>query len=305
MRIIHLIYYLSFFLLLFVSCGKQRSSYDATGTFEATEVIVSAEIAGKLMQSQLVEGLKITPDMALGYIDTIQLALRKQELYAQLGAGKSRYTSIPKQVAALKQEIENSQRELQRFQRLVDARAGNRKQVDDIGYKIADLQKELEAKQSLLQSANSAVSNENIALSIRIDEVEDMLSRAVIKSPINGTILTKYVEEGELVAPGKALFKVADMEHVFLRAYITSAQLTNVKLGQQVRVFADYGGDNLKQYEGSVIWIADEAEFTPKSIQTDDDRANLVYAVKIAVTNDGYIKRGMYGKVQLVASDEL
>ncbi|MFR9165623.1 MAG: HlyD family secretion protein [Dysgonomonas sp.] len=289
-----------FLLIIFVlqSCGNKKTEYDATGTFEATEVIVSAETAGKLQQWDVTEGLKVSPGTVLGYVDTTHLALKKKELFATLDASKSRYTDVPKQIAAIKQEISNSERELQRFQKLVEAKAGNQKQVDDIKYKIADLNKELVAKQSLIESGNQAISNESVALSVQIDEVQDMLNKSVIKSPIEGTILTKYAELGELVTPGKALFKVADMEHIFLRSYVTSEQLSQIKLNQTVKVFADFGNDTKKEYEGTVTWISDESEFTPKSIQTDDDRANLVYATKIAVKNDGFIKRGMYGEVK-------
>lgn len=287
------------FITLFIlqSCGSNKLKYDATGTFEATEIIVSSETIGKLQNWIATEGLQVTSDMVLGVVDTTQLDLRKKEMLGQIAANNSRYTDVPKQIAGIKQEIANLNKELERFKKLVASKAGTQKQVDDINYKIEVLNKELIAKQTLINTSNTVINDESSALSYKIDQLNDLIQKSSIKSPINGTILTKYAEEGELMIPGKAMIKVADMTNVFLRAYVTSSQLSSIKLGQQVTVFADYGDKNTKQYEGKITWISDESEFTPKSIQTDDNRANLVYALKIAVKNDGYIKRGMYGEV--------
>lgn len=287
------------FITLFIlqSCGSNKLKYDATGTFEATEIIVSSETIGKLQNWIATEGLNVTSDMVLGVVDTTQLDLRKKEMLGQIAANNSRYTDVPKQIAGIKQEIANLNKELERFKKLVASKAGTQKQVDDINYKIEVLNKELIAKQTLINTSNTVINDESSALSYKIDQLNDLIQKSSIKSPINGTILTKYAEEGELMIPGKAMIKVADMTNVFLRAYVTSSQLSSIKLGQDVTVFADYGDKNTKQYEGKITWISDESEFTPKSIQTDDNRANLVYALKIAVKNDGYIKRGMYGEV--------
>lgn len=286
-------------VLLIISCRNKNDAYSGTGTFEATEVNVSAETMGKLLSWEASEGKNVTTDMILGYIDTTQLHLQKDELYAQLAASNSRYTDIPKQIATLQQAVANRKREQARFQKLVDAKAGNQKQVDDIRYQIEELNKEVIAKQSLLESNNKSIGNQGVALSSKINAIQDMIDKSIIKSPINGVILVKYIEIGEFASAGKALFKVADMDNIFLRAYVTSEQLVHIKIGQPIRVYADFGGDTKKEYPGTITWISGEAEFTPKSIQTDDERANMVYAIKMAVKNDGYIKRGMYGRFKI------
>jgi HlyD family secretion protein len=200
-------------------------------------------------------------------------------------------------MAAFQKQLETLKREQKRFENLVKANAANQKQLDDINSQIDVVTKQLEAQTELLNSGNSSLSEEGQSLRIQIAQIDDMIRNSLIKSPIHGLVLDKYAEQGELAVQGRALFKVADITNMQLRVYITAAQLTTIKLGQKVTLYADWGEKERRSYSGTITWISDKAEFTPKTIQTRDERANLVYAVKIAVTNDGYIKKGMYGEV--------
>nr|WP_320039086.1 HlyD family efflux transporter periplasmic adaptor subunit [uncultured Bacteroides sp.] len=282
---------------LLSACGNEKGKYDATGTFEATEVIVSSEASGKLLDFNVTEGDQLQQGKEVGYVDTVQLYLKKLQLQANTTTVKSRRQDIGKQIAAIKQQIVTQEREKRRWENLVKSNAGNQKQLDDINSQIAYLQKQLIAQTSTLENNNAGVNGESSSLEIQVAQLNDQLSKCHIISPINGTVLSKYAEKGELATPGKALFKVADIENMFLRAYITSDQLSQIKIGQKVKVFADYGGENVKEFPGTVTWISNKSEFTPKGILTKDERANLVYAVKVAVKNSGEIKIGMYGEV--------
>ncbi len=287
-------------LIAFSSCGKSTDDFDAAGTFEATEITVSSEAMGRITNFDLVEGQELTENQVVGTIDSIQLYLKKQQLNASSKALNSRKPDTRKQLAAIDQQIETAKTERKRIQNLVTANAVNQKQLDDVNAQIAVLEKQQTALKSSLELTNSSLSGEEEALQLQIDQLEDQLKKCRIVSPIAGTVLTKYAEAGELASPGKALFKVADTKNIILRAYISSDQLTQLKIGQKVQVFSDSGEKDSKQYEGTISWIASKAEFTPKTIQTRDERANLVYAVKIAVKNDGLLKIGMYGNVKLM-----
>ena len=287
--------------LLPVACSNNKTDYDASGIFESTEVIVSSQVSGQLMEFTVTEGQQLQAHSYLGYVDTTQLYLKKQQLMASRTAVSSRSTSVPRQIASLKEQIATQKRELARFGNLVKLNAANQKQVDDIQSQLSVLEKQLAAQTELLVNNNQGISGESTALESQIAQIEDQLLKSRITSPIQGTVLTKYAEPGEFTAPGKALFKVSDMQQMYLRAYITSDQLTQLKQGQPVTVYADFGEDQMRTYPGTISWIADKAEFTPKTIQTRNERANLVYAVKIAVTNDGYLKNGMYGEVKFNA----
>lgn len=287
--------------LLPVACSNNKTDYDASGIFESTEVIVSSQVSGQLMEFTVTEGQQLQAHSYLGYVDTTQLYFKKQQLMASRTAVSSRSTSVPRQIASLKEQIATQKRELARFGNLVKLNAANQKQVDDIQSQLSVLEKQLAAQTELLVNNNQGISGESTALESQIAQIEDQLLKSRITSPIQGTVLTKYAEQGEFTAPGKALFKVSDMQQMYLRAYITSDQLTQLKQGQSVTVYADFGEDKMRTYPGTISWIADKAEFTPKTIQTRNERANLVYAVKIAVTNDGYLKNGMYGEVKFNA----
>lgn len=235
----------------------------------------------------------------MGYIDTTQLHLRKAQLLSGKAVAESKRHNIPEQVASLRQQIASQRSELVRFTQLLEEGAATAKQVDDLKAQIAVLERQLSAQTTNLQSGNRAVAGESSSLDAQIMQLEDQIANSIIASPITGTVLAQYAEEGELATAGRALFKVADLTKMYLRAYITADQLTNVKIGQQVRVYADDGQSDRREYSGVVSWISDRAEFTPKTIQTRDERANLVYAIKVAVVGDGLIKRGMYGEIKL------
>lgn len=283
---------------LIVSGCRNGNDYDASGTFEATEVVVSSEATGKLLQFDVTEGQLLKAGEQVGFADTVQLWLKKRQLQTNVKAVNSRYMDITKQIAATKQQIATQQRERQRYESLLKDNAANQKQLDDINAQIALLEKELSAQLSTLERNNAGVTEESSAADIQVAQLDDQLRKSYISSPIGGRVLAKYMERGELAVPGKALFKVADVENMFLRAYVTSDQLSQMKIGQEVQVFADYGGNNRKEYPGRITWISDKSEFTPKNIQTKDERANLVYAVKVAVKNDGFLKIGMYGEMK-------
>lgn len=298
MKTIKNIVYASIILLL-TACGKGNGDYDASGVFETTEVIVSAEANGKIMQLNFIEGQQVEQGKPLGYIDTVQLYLKKMQLLTNTSAVKSGRVDIPRQIAAIKQQIATQKNEQKRFTNLVRANAANQKQLDDINAQILVLERQLTAQTELLENSNKNISEQSSGLGVQVAQINDQIQKSIISSPINGTILSKYAEQGELATQGRALFKVADIEHMFLRAYITASQLTQVKIGQAVKVYADFGEKEMKEYSGTITWISDKSEFTPKTIQTRDERANLVYAVKVAVKNDGYLKYGMYGELKL------
>lgn len=282
-------------LFLLAACNNGTPKYDATGTFEATDVIVSAEAAGKLLSFDIEEGTALKAGQQVGIIDTIQLYLKKLQLEASVKSVEGQRPDILKQVAATKEQIVQAKRERDRVANLLRVGAANQKQMDDAESLLEVLQKQLVAQNSTLKNSDQSLTWQSSSVGIQVAQVEDQLNKCHITSPLTGTVLAKYAEAGELAAPGTPLFKVADMEQIYLRAYITSEQLANVKLGQKVTVYADYGDDVRKEYPGVVTWISDTSEFTPKTILTKNERANLVYAVKIAVKNDGMLKIGMYG----------
>ena len=282
-----------------VACKGGSGDYDASGVFETTEVTVSARGTGEIMRFDIEEGYQVEAGQAVGYIDTIQLHLKKEELLGNLMSTDSRRYNVSRQIASLRQEIATQKRERLRYENLVREKAANQKQLDDINSGLAVLEKRLAAQVETLENSNRSVSGEVLMLEARIAQIEDQIAKCVITSPVRGTVLSKYAERGELAAQGRSLFKVGDLSDMYLRVYITAPQLTTLKVGQQVKVYADEGEDGRREYMGTVSWISDKAEFTPKTIQTRDERANLVYAVKVAVKNDGYIKKGMYGEMKL------
>lgn len=284
---------------MLTACGDKDAEYDASGVFETTEVIVSAKGTGEIVSLNIEEGQTVKADQLLGELDMTQLTLKRQQLNAGKDAAASRRLDTGRQVASLRQQIANLKSEQARFKALLNDGAATQKQVDDIGYQIATLQKQLAATNEQVSTANQSIDGQSAGFDAQISQVDDMMRQARITSPISGVILSKYAEKGEYAVPGRALFKVGDVSDMKLRAYITAEQLTGLKIGQKVTVYADQGTKGRKAYEGTVSWISSEAEFTPKTIQTRDERSNLVYAIKIAVKNDGLIKRGMYGDVKL------
>jgi len=285
--------------ILLASCGKNRGNFDASGNFEATEIIVSSQANGQIMAFDINEGQTLEANEPVGYVDTTQLHLRKLQLQASLKAIDSRFYNVSRQIAATNQQIDKQKSELQRFENLLQSNAANQKQVDDINAQIILLQKQLAAQTESFENSNRSVSGESAALLAQIKQVEDLINKSAISSPVDGTVLVKYAQPGEITAQGKALFKIADINNMFLRAYITADQISQMKLGQQVRVFVDFGRRDMNEYKGTITWISDKAEFTPRTIQTRNERANQVYAVKIAVKNDGLLKIGMFGEMKI------
>lgn len=285
-------------ILILSSCGNKGLEYDASGIFEVTEVIISSQGNGEIKQFTINEGDFLENNQQIGLIDTTQLFLKKIQLEANMGSIENRKTTPSTQIAALKQQIETQKKEQKRYESLVKANAGNQKQLDDINAQIKLLEKQLAAQYETINNTNNSLTDDGLSLLAQIAQLKDQINNSIIISPIKGTVLAKYAEQGELAVQGKALFKIADIGTMYLRAYITANQLTTAKIGQKVKVYSDLGETDRKEYEGKITWVSDKAEFTPKTIQTRDERANLVYAIKIEVKNDGYIKKGMYGEVK-------
>lgn len=271
------------------------------GTFEATEIIVSAEQTGKLMYFDAEEGVKVAKGEQVGLIDTVQLQLRAMRLGATKEVYASQRPDINKQIAVTKQQLEKAELEVKRYSALVRDNAANRKQLDDAESSVRVLRRQLDAQLSQLSNTTGSLNRQMDAAEIERWQVVDQLRKCRITSPIGGTVLEKYAEAGEYAVPGKPLFKIADVNDMTLRTYVTAPQLTSLKIGQQVKVYADIGEDGNHEYKGVIEWISDKAEFTPKTIQTRDERANLVYAVKVKVKNtDGLLKIGMYGEADFL-----
>lgn len=283
--------------ILLSSCKGNKDTFDATGAFEATEILVSSEANGVIRELNLTEGDRLGAGDVLGYVDSTQLYLKKMQLSASLRSVDVRKPDIRKQIASLEQQIATARTEQQRMENLVRAKAGNQKQVDDIVNNIKYLQKQLDAQYSSLSKTSGGADAEADGIMYQIMQLDDQLQKSRIVNPQTGTVLVKYAEPGEITAAGKPLYKIADTDLLYLRAYVTADQLSLLKQGQSVRVFADYGTDDRREYPGIITWISDKSEFTPKGIQTKDERANLVYALKIAVKNDGYLKIGQYGEI--------
>jgi HlyD family secretion protein len=281
-----------------VSCSNE-ADYDAQGTFEATEVVISAEGTGRILNFDIVEGEAIESNSTVGAIDSLQLHLQREQLKAQQVALLSSRPDKEKQVASLRSQIAKQRAELQRVENMLRDGAATTKQRDDIEAQIDILEGQLSATLSTIDNNTSTINENAAALEAQIAALDDRIAKCRISSAVDGTVLVKYAEEGEFITVGKPLMKVANLKDIYLRAYFTSDQLAKVNLGDEVTVTADFGGDERYDYKGRVAWISAESEFTPKSIQTKDSRANLVYAVKIAVKNDGRLKIGLAGEVKL------
>lgn len=293
------IYVLAGVALMMAACGGNEKAYDATGTFEATETTVYAEQSGALLTFSVNEGDHIEAGKEVGLIDTTQTWLKIRQLDATKEVYQSQKPDMERQIAATRQQLSKAQQDEQRYRELVADGAAPSKMLDDASSQVKVLQKQLDAQISSLSTSTRSLDKQTVAANVQIEQLRDMLRKCHIVTPTKGTVLEKYVERGEFVAIGKPLFKIADTEQMFMRAYVTSAQLQNIRIGQQVKVFADYGDGQKKAYDGTVSWISSRSEFTPKTILTDDERADLVYAVKVAIKSDGYVKIGMYGELKL------
>ena len=303
-----------FVIVLFqlLACGKKSSEFDAQGSFEAEEVMVAAEVSGKIISLDVDEGDSLSASQVVGKIDDHNLSLQKEQVAASIDALSQKTTSVQPQVDLLNEQLalqavqlKNAQKELVRVEGLYKKDAATAKQVDDIKYQVETLQKQIDVTREQIQlqkaintSQNRSILSEKKPLEKKAAQIDDMVAKAAVVNPIGGVVITRYAEAGEIAQAGKALYKIADLTELTLRAYITGDQLTTLKIGQPVKVFIDNGADAYKEYQGVLTWIASKAEFTPKTIQTKDERANLVYAVKIKVKNDGLLKIGMYAEVK-------
>jgi HlyD family secretion protein len=281
-------------LLMMAGCSDKDVEWDVQGQFEATEVMVASEVGGKIMEFSAEEGQSLTQNQICGYIDTMQLYLKKQQLQATIVSILTRNSGIKAQLNVIDEQIVNFRREQLRMVRLIKENAGTQKQLDDINGQIEVLIKQKEATTTNFAQFNA----ETAPLQSQINQLDDQIQKCIIKSPVSGTVISKYAEKGELSSFSKALFKVADLSVMTLKAYATVAQLSAVKLGQKVTVYIDTDGKKYKKLEGIITWISDKSEFTPKTIQTRNERANLVYALKIKVKNDGNIRIGMPAEVK-------
>jgi HlyD family secretion protein len=285
-------------MFVFASCSNDKNNFDASGSFEAEEIIISSEATGTIKQLNLEEGQNLKAGQTIGYIDSVQLYLKKKQLEAQIVALLSKKPDVNVQLAALQEQLKTAEREQQRAINLIKADAAGTKQLDDVNANIALIKKQIEAQKSSLDISSEGINKETGPLEMQIEQIKDQLRKCRIVNPLNGTVLTQYTEENEMASAGKPLYKIADLSHIVLRAYISGNQLPQIKINQPVQVNTDDGQGGFKQSEGIITWINDKAEFTPKTIQTKDERANLVYAVKVKVKNDGTYKIGMYGEIK-------
>lgn len=287
-----------FIALTLIGCSSGNGKYDATGTFESEEVIVSSEAVGKLTRFDVEEGSTLKQNQFVGVVDTPQLFLKKKQLEASIKAVLSKQPDVATQLAAIEEQIKTATTEKKRIENLVKSSAATTKQLDDINAQLDLLNKQYNATKSNLTITKQGLLSETFPLQAQIEQIQDQINKSKIINPVEGTVLTRYAKQNEVTAAGKALYKIADLSTMTLRAYINGDQLGQVKLGQQLKVFIDKGNGEQKEMNGEIYWVSSKAEFTPKTIQTKDERANLVYAIKVRVKNDGYLKIGMYGEVK-------
>lgn len=288
---------LHFQLLIIMAACTDKNPFDASGSFEAEEIIISSEASGTIRQFNLEEGQSLKAGQLIGYIDSTQVFLKKQQLETQIISLLAKQPNIPIQLAHLQEQLKTAEREKTRISNLKQADAATGKQLDDINAQVEVLKKQLEAQRSSLDITSMGIHKDIGPLQVQIEQLDDQLQKHKIINPVNGTVLTKYTETYEMTNPGKPLYKIADLSGIILRAYITGNQLPQVKIKQTVKVLTDDGNGGFQETEGIITWINDKAEFTPKTIQTKDERANMVYAIKVKVKNDGRYKIGMYGEV--------
>lgn len=285
-------------VLILTACANKEKNYDATGTFEATETVLSAEQSGTLLEFNVNEGDNLSSGQEVGIVDTTQIWLKIQQLEATKEVYQSQKPDTEKQIAATRQQLAKARMEEQRYRELVNDGAVPSKMLDDATSQVRVLQRQLDAQTSSLSTNTKALDKQMAATDVQVKQLRDQLRKCHVMTTVGGIVLEKYVERGEFVATGKPLLKVADMENMFIRSYVTSSQLQTLKVGQKVKVMADYGEGQRKEYDGTISWISNHSEFTPKTILTDDERADLVYAMKVAFKNDGFAKIGMYGEVK-------
>jgi len=299
-------------IMVIMACNRDQNKFDASGTFEADEVIVSASASGKILSLGIDEGSTIAKDSVVGLVDPTDLSLQKQQVQASIEALNQKTSDAAPQIKMLEDQLKVQQAQLDnllheraRIENLLKEDAATKKQLDDMNFQIESAKKQMNVTQQQINvqrnnvaTQNRGILSESKPLQKKAEQVQEQLNKTNIRNPINGTVITKYAETGEITSNGKPLYKIADLSTMDLRAYVTGDQLPQIKLGQQVAVFVDSGAKNYRKLSGTITWVSDKAEFTPKTIQTKDERANLVYAVKVKVKNDGYLKIGMYGDVK-------
>lgn len=285
------------FVLVFVSCAN-NNNYDASGTFESDEFIISSEANGKIIKLNFEEGDTLKKNQIVALVDTMQLFLKKKRLEESINSLINKLPDIESQLATIEEQIKTAQREKDRIESLVKVNSATTKQLDDITSQLQVLKKQYIATKTSLTINRKSILSEVAPLKVQIEQIEDQIKKCKVVNPIDGIVLTKYAKENEITAQGKALYKIADLSEMTLRAFVVGNQLSKIKLGQEVKVYVDKDESKQNEYKGKIYWISSKAEFTPKTIQTKDERTNLVYAIKIKVKNDGYIKIGMYGEVK-------
>lgn len=285
-------------ILLLISCSNNDDAYDASGTFEATEITIASEANGTIKQLNLEEGQELKIGQYLGYIDSTQTYLQKQQLEARIKVLLNRKPNIALQLSSLEEQLRQAKREQNRIRNLVEGKAAPQKALDDATSQVEIIENQIKAQKSTLSISTASLVNETEPLQAQIRQLNDKLEKCKIINTVKGTVLAKFAEEHETTVPGAPLYSIANLDTLTLRAYITGKQLPDIKIGQEVTVLTDSSSQDFKTYKGTVEWVSNKAEFTPKTIQTQDERANLVYAVKIKVPNDGYLKIGMYGEVK-------
>lgn len=284
--------------LVLVACNERDVEFDASGTFEAVETIISAEAAGKIMAFTIREGEQLKAGQVVGYVDTVELHLQRLQLEQNRKAVLSGRPRITAQTQALREQLSTARRERERMSNLVEGGVATKKQLDDATAQVATLEAQIAGMESTLNTTTSSINEQGSMVDVQLQQIREKLRKAVIINPVNGTVLTKYAEPFEITSPGKPLYRIADLSFITLRAYITGEQLARVRLNDKIKVFTDDGRDKFREATGTVMWISDKAEFTPKSVHTKDERSNLVYAVRIGVPNDGTYKIGMYGEIR-------
>jgi len=291
--------FLAGLLPLCLACTEENA-FDAAGSFEAEEILISAEANGRITALNLEEGQMLQAGQVIGYIDSLQLFLKKKQLEAQVASIRIRQPDIPVQLAVLEEQLKTAEREKVRVKNLVEGNAAPTKQLDDLEAQIGLLRKQIEAQKSTLTLTREGLQRDIAPLQIQIEQIDDQLAKCRIVNPVSGTVLGKYAETHEMTAVGKPLYKIADLTGMILRAYITGSQLPSIRLNQEVQVFTDNGDGGYYETTGIITWISDKAEFTPKTIQTKEERSSKVYAVKVKVANDGTYKIGMYGELKFI-----
>lgn len=279
-------------LLSLMACSKNDDKADGYGNFEATEITVSAEANGKIEDFTIEEGAVLEANSIVGIIDTTQLYFSKEQLKASIHTINSKSTNVLSQKSVIQAQLQTALLEKKRIQNMFNENAATQRQVEEINGRVAVLQEQIKS----VTSQNMPITNESKSIDVQIEKINDLIEKSKITNPIKGTVLAKYAEPNEVTAFGKPLYKIADISEMTLRVYVSETQLPNIKIGQKLNVKID-SAEEMRAYEGTISWIASQAEFTPKTIQTKEERVNLVYAIKVLVKNDGSLKIGMPAEV--------